>query len=191
MRATRILCWLTLLLIAGKALSPFYRDGPLLTAVPSNEVEKKIFKQNWRHFADGKREEAPSQRLVVRTPRPYKRACPTRRVPEFISWAITISIYAPRFAYRCEIVSRTLSLISVSDVSAGTTSSRENRRYFHRVETSLRRKWSHGRVTRRVNASSASSDCFSLLFSVGIFCFCFFFFFLDKELKVQGVSDEG
>lgn len=83
----------SLLLIASKALSPFYRAAerrllPGTLGTLGNEVGKEIFKQTppslRRHKRGGMEPKVGSKDI----------ASLHGRIPEFISWPITISIYA-------------------------------------------------------------------------------------------------
>lgn len=116
--STRILCWLTLLLIASKALSPFYRAAkrhfPLASYLGTRRKEN--FQTNPRHFNGAKRGGIE--------PKVGNEDVASLREPAFEGSLNSFHgqlqlAFMPRFAYRCEIISRTLSLISVSDVSAG------------------------------------------------------------------------
>lgn len=107
----------SLLLIASKALSPFYRAAerrllPGTLGTLGNEVGKEIFKQTppslRRHKRGGMEPKVGSKDV----------ASLHEGSPNSFHGQLQLA-FMPRFAYRSKIISRTLSLIFVSDVSAG------------------------------------------------------------------------
>lgn len=168
----------SLLLIASKALSPFYRAAerrllPGTLGTLGNEVGKEIFKQtppSLRHHKRGGMEPKVGSKDV---------ASLHEGSPNSFHGQLQLA-FMPRFAYRSKIISRTLSLIFVSDVSAGW------QEILAGARNTFRRKWSRRMATTWKNYLRERERMIKYLFNVSLERFIVLFN-LKFETKVKKV----